>query len=271
MMDYGLLKEHGVFTDWNFVFLFLALIGIWLYLKRTKGIISNRKRTYFTLGIAIMYLALGSPLNMLGHHFLFSAHMLQQSLMFFIVPPFLLTGLPETWFRPWLDKPLPHRIARAVTNPIFSAILFNGLLSFYHYPSVFNFSMSTETIGLGVHAIIFLSSLFMWWNVVCPVSNWQRMTELKQLAFLFMNAILLYPACALMILTSKLLYAHYFDVPQVISFLPPLEDQRFGGVIMKLMQEGIVGLFVIRLLHRWYRKENPKEDDLDLKQGVRYE
>ena len=43
--------------------------------------------------------------------------------------------------------------------------------------------------------------------------------------------------------------------PEMFNLLPVLYDQQTGGVIMKVLQEIIYGVFLYRILMEWYNKE----------------
>lgn len=63
-----------------------------------------KKMISFSLGLILFYIALGSPYHLLGDSYLFSAHMLQQSLVYIFVPPLLLIGLVEERFVVWVKN-----------------------------------------------------------------------------------------------------------------------------------------------------------------------
>ncbi|WP_175537608.1 cytochrome c oxidase assembly protein, partial [Mycobacterium tuberculosis] len=60
-----------------------------------------RQIILFLSGLATFYFAVGSPINALSHHMLFSAHMLKQALLYFVMPLFFYLGTPA-----WLLRPL---------------------------------------------------------------------------------------------------------------------------------------------------------------------
>jgi len=49
----------------------------------------------FYLGLLIIYLAVGSPLDQIAEIFLFSAHMTQHMLLIYIAPTLLILGMPS--------------------------------------------------------------------------------------------------------------------------------------------------------------------------------
>src|SRR5919108_4427013 len=56
----------------------------------------SKEAVFFISAILVLLLALVSPLDMIGHRYLFSAHMLQHILLLLIVPLLLLPGIPSS-------------------------------------------------------------------------------------------------------------------------------------------------------------------------------
>ncbi len=55
----------------------------------------DRTTMFFTAGVGVMFLALVSPLDVLGDDYLFSAHMLQHLLLDLVAPALFVLGVPE--------------------------------------------------------------------------------------------------------------------------------------------------------------------------------
>jgi putative membrane protein len=99
----------------------------------------------------------------------------------------------------------------------------------------------------------------MWWVIVCPLPEMDRLSELLKVTYIVINGLLLYPACALIIFADDLMYKTYAHAPQITELLSPMDDQQLGGVIMKIMQEGVFVVLLALIFKRWYRRENAKE------------
>src|SRR6185437_11048446 len=87
---------------------FAALLGLYFYaagpLRRRYGWadhLDSRQTVAFVAGVAVLILALMSPLDILGDAYLFSAHMVQHMLIGVVAPPLLLLGTPG-----WMIEPL---------------------------------------------------------------------------------------------------------------------------------------------------------------------
>jgi putative membrane protein len=224
-------------------------------------IVQLRQKFCFIAGLAVFYLAQGSPLNVLSHHYLFSAHMMQQSLILFVMPPLILYGIPPWLIERIVGRPLLKKILQVAVHPILAVVVFNSLLSFYHFPFIYDWLMSDRAMGFGTlyHFILVLSAFQMWWVIVCPLPEMDRLSELLKVTYIVINGLLLYPACALIIFADDLMYKTYAHAPQITELLSPMDDQQLGGVIMKIMQEGVFVVLLALIFKRWYRRENAKE------------
>jgi putative membrane protein len=246
------------------------------------------------IGLAIYYLAQGGPLDLLGH-LMFSAHMLSMSLMYLVAPPLILYGIPAWMYRRLFRIPSVDRLVRRITHPILTLVLFNMLFSLYHLPMVHDYVMTNYTVHTLFYIVLLISSFMMWWNVVSPLPEYERLTDVKKMGYVFANGVLLTPACALIIFAATPLYATYsdptvwakalgycvpagsdfilseFSGPGSFALFPPLDDQQLGGVMMKLMQEVMYGAILYYIFLRWFKRENPmnKIDPIDSVQPLK--
>jgi putative membrane protein len=242
--------------------------------------VAIEKKIAMLSGLAVYYVAQGGPLDLLGH-LVFSMHMLSMSLSYLVVPPLIIFGIPDWMLRRVIGIPWISRIFHRVTHPILTLVLFNMLFSLYHLPAVLDYVMTNYLVHTLFFAILLCSAFLMWWNVVSPLPEHERLTDVKKLGYVFANGVLLTPACALIIFADTTLYATYsdpviwakalgycvpigsdvilsmFSGPEEFAFFPPLDDQQFGGVMMKLMQEIMYGAILFYLFLRWFRRENP--------------
>jgi putative membrane protein len=268
-----LLETYSLWDLWNLDFLFIiTLTGIvyWLIVGPLRFLFTETtdvrmgQKMMFLTGLAVLYFALGSPLHLLGHDFLFSAHMLEQSLVYMVAPPFLLLGIPGWLLRPLWETKL-KTILKIVFNPLISILSFNALFSFYHIPFLFDIVNANEILHTVIHSVLMMAAIQMWWSITCPLPEQNRLSELKKMGYIVANGLLLYPACALIIFAGTPLYSTYNEVPQLSSFLDPLDDQQLGGVIMKLVQEGVFIFILGSIFSAWYRRENKDSmDDIDI-------
>ncbi|GGH38135.1 cytochrome c oxidase assembly factor CtaG [Paenibacillus segetis] len=244
------------------------------------------KKVLFVLGMLLLYLAQGGPIDLLGH-MMFSFHMVSMALSYLIAPPLLMLGIP-----PWVWRVIIRFLARSplhrlkfLATPIVAAVLFNGLFSFYHIPVIHDYVMLHFGIHRLYYVILFIAAGLMWWTLVNPLPDAAEGQSLKKMGFIFLNMVLLTPACGLIIFASEPLYATYSDPavwakamgycipgdttyllsqfggPQFFGYLKPAIDQQVGGILMKFLQEIIFASMLAYVFFQWYRQENRNDDE----------
>lgn len=262
----------GFFDLWSPVLLLVLIIIGYVYSRLVaKGnkpsadpeeVTLGQKSSFYT-GLALFYIGQGSPINYIGHHYLFSMHMLQQTIVYLIVPIFIWSGLPASLIRPLLKITAVRALFSFFTRPLIALFLFNMLFSIYHMPFIMDGLMKNELLLLGYHTVLLVSAFIMWFPVFCPIPELNRLSELKKIAYIFGNGVLLTPACALIIFAESVIYDMYRDVVVPFPHLSPLDDQQLGGVIMKIVQEIVYGSVLAYVFFKWYRRERKEEDDSD--------
>lgn len=255
----------GNFVDlWSPVVLLLLIVVGCVYLRAARSELEPRvtggQKTSFLFGLVLFYAGAGSPLDHVGHHYLFSVHMLNQSLLYLIMPLFILHGMPG-WM---IERPLRllklERIAKAAVNPLVALFTFNMLFSFYHIPMIMDRVMANDWLLLAYHTALLLSAFQMWYPILGNVESWPRTTDLKKMAYIFLNGLLLTPACALIIFAGKPMYEMYKGVAMPIAGYSVVEDQQLGGTVMKIIQEITYGTALALTFFRWFRSERRKDE-----------
>jgi putative membrane protein len=265
------LEHYSFFELWNPFFLAVILLVFYGYFQFVKKSLKGRglpikKIVSFGLGLIIFYLALGSPLHVLGDSYLFSAHMLQQSLVYLLVPPLLLLGVvgmvDGNWFK-------DQSMIRFINKPLVLLIAFNVLFSLYHIPDVFEFLVGNTILHSISHIILTVSAFLMWIPIIPIVKELETLSEVQKIGYIFAGGVLLTPACALIIFADTPLYPTYITDKPLFSILPPLDDQELGGIIMKVFQEFVYGSIIGYIFFKWARKERKIDSIVDLQLPVK--
>jgi putative membrane protein len=273
-----LLEAYGFRAMFSPELFIIVIILSAFYLRFLGAATKLKGRISFIVGLFLFYFALGGPLNLLGH-FWFSSHMLQQSVLYLIVPPLLYRGLPEGVFHSLSARRGVRTFIKIFTHPLLAIIMFNGSFSFYHVPMIFDAAMSNYTVHNILNMFIFFSAFCMWWSVFSPKGAINNMSDLKRMGYIFLNGILLTPACALIIFADELIYTTYMGSTHLlclpfysmvvakpiihISWLTPLMDQQLGGVIMKIVQEIAYGCILAYVFYGWYERERDRAENHD--------
>ena len=127
--------------------LYFALTGPMRHRFADSSPVPGKQKALFVLAMLVFYAGAGSPINYTGHHYLFSMHMLQMSLLFFVLPPLLMVGIPGWLWTVIFRKERVRAVLRVLTKPLVAAVVFNSLLSFYHVPFILDFATSRVAQG----------------------------------------------------------------------------------------------------------------------------
>ncbi|MCZ8523235.1 MULTISPECIES: cytochrome c oxidase assembly protein [Paenibacillus] len=244
--------------------LYTLAVGRWRKDIPDSEPVPFKQKMWFWIGLALWYAAEGSPLSYYGHHLYFSVHMFQQSILYLIMPPILLLGTPAWLLRSVIRTEKAKRFLWWVTSPVLALFFFNFIFSMYHIPMVMDWLMARPAALFAYKAVFLVSAFQLWFPVFTPLPELGRMSELKKMGYIFLNGVLLTPACALIIFAGKPMYEMYAAVPPELLYLPMVDDQQLGGVIMKIVQEIVYGWALWYTFFRWYRTERRQDDEEEL-------
>lgn len=239
---------------------------------------------YFLLAMVTLYAVKGSPVDLLGH-IMFTMHMTQMALLLLLVPIFLIKGIPWWVWKVVVEAPVIRQLLYFFTQPIFAIFLFTGLFSVYHLPLVFDTVKLNEVLHLVVTLVLFVSALLMYWPLLNKIEGQRQMKNINKLAYIASNAVLITPACALIIFASTPMYDTYSDAdlwlktmelcvpaatlssltlagPELFSSMNLVSDQQVGGVLMKIIQEIIFGVILYKVFREWWDTERKSPEEI---------
>jgi putative membrane protein len=289
------LEMFGFRAMWSpYFFVVLIFVTLLFFLAATKykeqlsseaDGLTKKQGILFVSTIVLLYVIKGSPLDLLGH-IMFSAHMTQMAFLYLVIPPMLIASIPHWMWRKLLEIRLVGGVFHFFTKPLIALVVFNGLFSFYHIPLIFDVIKVDMVLHAIYTTILFISAIFMWWPLVNHLQEYQYLYGIKRIGYIFANGVLLTPACALIIFADNPMYATFSDPrawaqalelcvptsalsglslsgPEMFNWLPLLEDQQLGGVLMKIIQEIVYGTVLAQIFYEWYRKENADAEKID--------
>ena len=238
---------------------------------------------YFVLGMITLYIIKGTPIDLMGH-IMFTWHMVQMAVLLLLVPVFIIKGIPWWVWKALLNIRFIHKIVYFLTQPLLALILFVSLFSFYHLPSIFD-SIKLDETTHGVYTfILFISAMLMYWPMLNTIEGQRQMKSLYKIVYILGNAVLITPACALIIFADTPLYQTYsngetwlkamelcvppstlaglsLSGPELFTNMSAVADQQVGGVLMKIIQEIIFGIILFSVFRQWWssEKKDPEE------------
>jgi putative membrane protein len=207
----------------------------------------------FLLGVLVMFIALVSPLDILGDRYLLTAHMVQHLLITLVAPPLLLLGTPRWLLRPLLIPRFALPIGRWLTSPLVAFVLFNATFALWHVPAFYDAALRSLPIHILEHVTMFATATLTWWPIFSPLDELPRLSEPAQCVYLFFESLPPTILGALITFSGAVLYPTYRDAPRIWG-LSPLDDQQVGGLIMwipgALVFFGVLTVVFIRWLNR---------------------
>ena len=184
----------------------------------------------FAAGLALIAIALLSPLEHIALTSLLSVHLLQNVILADWAPPLLVLGLTPAMIAACERR----RPVRLITSPAFAIGYWLAAWYVLHIPAVYGYAL-THRWALGVEHLVFLSAgILFWWPVLAP----GRMQPGPKLIYLFGAFIAAAPVALALALTHPQ-YSFYVHAPRLWG-ISPLEDQQLGAIAMALEQAAIL-------------------------------
>ncbi|MBI3647975.1 MAG: cytochrome c oxidase assembly protein [Actinobacteria bacterium] len=157
--------------------------------RATGEAIQRRKTRLFLLGVAALWIGADWPIHDLAERYLYLAHMVQHLLFSLVAAPLLLSGLTPWMLRKILRPRWFRALVRFLTRPVVALAFFNGVLLFTHWPEIVRLSVGSEPLHFGLHALIVVSALAMWWPVVSPLPEMPPLHPSGQCLYLFLQSL----------------------------------------------------------------------------------
>ncbi len=215
-----------------FVGAYLAAIGPFRSRFQSSDALTSKQALWFLLGVGVILFALVSPLDAIGDEYLFTAHMLQHTLLMVIAPPLLLLGTPGWMLRPLLRAPV-MRVAKILTLPPVAFLLFNGDLYLWHIPLLYEATLQNETIHIIEHLTFIATGVVNWFPLLSPLPELPRLQYLWRIAYLILDTLPMAILGWFFISASTVIYPTYAAAPHVFA-LYGLSDQYLGGLMMSM-------------------------------------
>jgi putative membrane protein len=252
MIDWGSWRNEPVLVGG------LVLLG-WLYAlaagplrpRLAPGEPFDRPRALtFFAGLAVSYLALGSPLDWVGRYLLLTAHTVQHMLLLFPAPALLLYGVP-----PWLaDRTLgrlPRPLGRALLRPLLCGGCFILVVSGWYLPRLFERGLRSDDVHQIQSAMFLAVGLLFWLPLLSPSRVFPPLKYGGRLVYLFAIEVGLTGVFTYILMAEHSMYSTYEHAPRLIGALSAAEDQLLAGVLLSAVSSVVlVGALWINF-YRW--------------------
>lgn len=218
------------------------------------------------LGVLVLLLSLVSPVDALGDHYLFSAHMLQHLLMVLAVPPLLLLGIPGEFSHRALAWTPVARAERVLGRPLPAWLLYISVTTVWHVPALYDTALQSEALHILEHLMFLVTATMFWWPVLHPVTGPPRLAPWASILYLFAAMAAGSVLGIIVTFAQPGLYPAYTHPVDELGILPllrgwglsPADDQQLGGLLMWIPGGAVYSLVTFAMLARWFSE--PEEE-----------
>jgi len=282
------------FTQWSFdpFVVVIAVVAAWHELglarlaarsrpERTK--VRRRRSLSFYAGLALLLLAVASPIDYWSNDYFF-VHMIEHILLMFFAPMLVVAGAPWLPFIHAFPVRLRRKVGRSLilgawaaplraigrflTNGMVAVVVFNVVMIVWHLPGPFDLGETNESVHIWLmHGSFFVAGVFFWAQILPSYPLRSKLSYIGRAgALISTNVVMFVLAMALSLFTNQSWYSVYDHVPGVT--LSPYLDQQVGAAILwvcgdfwalptlgwvihqAIREEGSMGAVVDRVLHR---------------------
>ena len=175
------MDEPSLLTSWTFDLLQLLPIALVAAaygvrartLARRGQPVPGWRIALFALGIALLVVAVASPIAEIGEEELFSFHMAQHLLIGDLAPLCLLAGVTGPILRPLLALPGVMRL-RVLANPFVALPIWAANLALWHVPAFYEAAVENGAVHALEHVAFFTAGIVLWLPVLetLPAPEW---------------------------------------------------------------------------------------------------
>jgi putative membrane protein len=239
----------SLLTPWSFEPLQIVptVVVAALYLRRSRTLaergqpVPRFRQWSFWTGIALVVLALNSPIDSLGEEHFFFVHMLQHVILGDLAPLCFVVGLTGPLLRPVLALPVMDKL-RVLAHPLIALPVWAVDLYVWHIPLLYDGALHHNSVHALEHFLFFTCGCLIWEPVVetLPAPAWFG-TGIK-VAYIFTVRLVETVLGNIFIWSGSMFYGVYRHAPE--WGITPAHDLNLAGIVM--MGEGsIVTLCVL--------------------------
>jgi putative membrane protein len=248
--------------------LWIATVAVlyWLGGRNASHRASRLRVASFAAGLAVLVIALASPIHVVSEQFLW-VHMVQHVLLLLVAPPLLALARP--WNRIWHGLPLglrrrvagavmrggPRaplgRAARALSAPVASWLLFNVTLLAWHLPFAYEATLHSAVAHAAEHAMFFATGLLFWTRVIDSPPMRSRLSPFGRATYAGLALVSTWAFAVALATIPEPLYAAYVAEAATRDGLSALSDQRIAAGVMLVPGSIPLTIAVLAILNQW--------------------
>jgi cytochrome c oxidase assembly factor CtaG len=283
LLDSGEVLAHSAGTTWSFEPLQLVpiAIGVALYAKRARTL--SRKGTpvawwrplLFGLGVALVAVALVSPVAALGEEESFAFHMVQHLLLGDLGPLCIVAGLTGPLLRPLLSV-RAVRALRFLAHPLVALPLWTFNLVVWHLPFFWEAALRHEAVHALEHVCFFTAGALMWAAVVEVLPGPEWFGTGAKMGYIVVVRLVTTVVGNVLVWSGTPFYDLYEEAHRPFGLSAAADQGLAGGIMMiegSLVTIGALAWLFLRLAQEGELRQQLLERGLDprsVRRAVRY-
>jgi len=276
------VSSPSLLSPWSFEPLQIVptVVVAVLYVRRCRTLaregrpVPGWRRFSFWTGIALVVLALNSPLDYLGEHDFFFMHMLQHVVLGDLAPLCFVAGMTGPILRPVLALPVVDRL-RVLTHPLVALPVWAVDLYVWHIPFLYDGALHHDAVHALEHFMFFTCGCLIWEPVLETLPAPQWFGTGTKIGFIFAVRLIETVLGNVFIWSSSAFYGVYRHAPE--WGITPVHDLNLGGVVMmaegSIVTLGVLVWLFLRMAAEGELRQQLLEQGLDPRQvnrAVRY-
>jgi putative membrane protein len=168
-------------------------------------------------------------------------------------------GTPPWRAREALARVRLRGVVAVLTRLLIALVLFNAVLVLTHLPLVVDGVRGTQLGGFAIDLLWLLSGLIMWWPVLGPLPELNRLSPFWSIGNLFA------PSLVPTVSASFLTFAPYpvyglYELPPRVAGISARADQQVAGLVMKLGDGLLLWGVIAVIFFQWATQEGHADD-----------
>lgn len=235
----------------------LAVFFGYALLARGRADLTRRRSLAFGAGLAVLWLALETPIDTISDRHLQSIHMLQHVLLGVIAPPLLVMGLSPSMAGVLARVPGVRFLTEPVAGQVAAAVVMVG----WHVPALYDVTLRSEPVHVAEHLLFIASGVMFWWpmfDATAAHSRW-RLGDGARLFYLLVGT-LPQDGVAIVLQFSRQLFYGYYGLPGVrLAGWDPVVDQTVAGAVLQLVGKTSYLVAALVVFYRWVERDRADE------------
>jgi cytochrome c oxidase assembly factor CtaG len=263
------LVADSAATTWSFDPLQVALVlvvGI-AYATRVRTLARRGRHpgagrvVAFATGLALLLLALCSPVDTLGETRLFSAHMAQHLAIGDLAAVCLVLGVTGPVLRPLLAVDGVARL-RVLLHPAAALALWCVNLYVWHLPVAYEAALHHDVVHALEHASFLAAGVVLWAAVLEPLPGPAWFTSGWKLGYLGAAQAAQVVLATVFLWSGRVFYETY-ATGAPLEGLSPHTDQSLGGVVMLAEATVVMAVAFSWTFFAWFREDERRQQLLE--------